>query len=38
MNSPRRARLVLLVVAVAIVGLGVWAWEPVYWWAMTNLL
>ena len=36
MTSPRRARLVLLVLAAAIVGLGVFAWEPVYWWVMTT--
>ena len=29
MTPPRRAKLVLLVLAVAIVGLGVRAWEPV---------
>ena len=26
MTPPRRAKLVLLVLAVALVGLGVWAW------------
>ena len=26
----------LLVLAIAIVGLGVWAWEPVYWWVTTK--
>ena len=36
MTPPRRAKLVLLVLAVAIVGLGVWAREPVYWWVMTE--
>ena len=30
MTPPRRAKLVLLVLAIAFVGLGVWAWEPVY--------
>ncbi len=37
--SPRRAKLVLLVIAVAFVGLGVWAWVdkgPLYWWVMTR--
>ena len=34
--TSRRAKLVLLVLAVAIVGLGVLAWEPVYWWVMTK--
>ena len=23
-------------VALAVVGLGVWAWEPVWWWVMTE--
>ena len=23
-------------VALAVIGLGVWAWEPVYWWVMTE--
>ncbi len=36
MTPPHRAKLVLLVLAVAIVGLGVWAWEPVWWWVMTE--
>ena len=36
MTPPHRAKLVLLVLAVALVGLGVWAWEPVYWWVMTE--
>ena len=27
----RRARIVLLVLAVGITALGIWAWEPVYW-------
>ena len=36
MTPPRRAKLVLLVLAVAIVGLGVWAREPVWWWVMTE--
>ena len=36
MTPPRRAKLVLLVLAVALVGLGVWAWEPVYWWVTTR--
>ena len=31
--TPRRARLVLVVLGV--VGVGVWAGEPVYWWVMT---
>ena len=36
MIPPRRAKLVLLVLAVSFVGLGVWAWEPVWWWVMTK--
>ncbi len=36
MTPPRRAKLVLLVLAVAIVGLGVWRGEAVYWWVMTE--
>ena len=36
MTPPRRAKLVLLVLAVAIVGLGVWAWKPVWLWATTR--
>ena len=36
MTPPRRAKLVLLVLAIAIVGLSMWAWEPVYWWVMTE--
>ena len=39
MTPPRRAKLVLLVLAVALVGLGVWAWVnagPLYWWVMTE--
>ncbi len=32
-TPPRRDKLVL---AVALVGLGVWAWKPVWWWAMTE--
>ncbi len=35
-SRARRARVVLGVIAVALVGLGVWAWEPVYWWVMTE--
>ena len=35
MTPPRRAKLVLLVLAVAIVGLGVWQGENLYWWATT---
>ena len=29
-GRPRRTKLVLLVLAVALVGLGVWAWEPLW--------
>ncbi len=36
MTPPRRAKLVLLVLAVALVGLGVWAWEPLWMWATTK--
>ncbi len=36
MTPPRRAKLVLLVLAVALVGLGVWRGEAVYWWVMTT--
>ncbi len=36
MTPPRRAKLVLLVLAVALVGLGVFAWEPVWMWATTR--
>ena len=36
MTPPRRAKLVLLVLAVAFVGLGVLASQPVYWWVMTK--
>ncbi len=36
MTPPRRAKLVLLVLAVALVGLGVWAWEPLWMWVMTK--
>ena len=35
-SRTRRAKVVLAVLACAIVGLGVWAWEPVYWWVMTT--
>ncbi len=35
-SRTRRARVVLAVVAVAVIGLGVWAWEPVYWWVTTE--
>ena len=35
-TPPRRAKLVLLVLAIAVVGLGVWAWEPVWWWVTTG--
>ena len=37
MTPPHRAKLVLLVLAVAIVGLGVWAWMdegPLWRWTM----
>ena len=34
--TPRRAKLVLLVLAVALVGLGVLASEPLYWWVTTE--
>ena len=32
-SRTRLAKVVLAVLAVAFVGLGVLAWEPVYWWA-----
>ena len=31
-SRHRRARVALTVVALAVVGLGVWAWEPLYDW------
>ncbi len=34
--TPRRARLVLVLVVLGVVGLGVFAWDPVYWWVMTE--
>ena len=36
MTPPRRAKLVLLVLAVAIVGLGVWRGEAVWMWMSTK--
>ena len=36
MTPPRRAKLVLLVLACAIVGLGVWRGAAVWWWATTK--
>ena len=36
MTPPRRAKLVLLVLAIALVGLGVWRGEPVWWWVTTE--
>ena len=36
MTPPRRAKLVLLVLACALVGLGVWGWESLWWWVMTE--
>ncbi len=36
MTPPRRAKLVLLVLAVALIGLGVWAWEPLWMWVTTK--
>ena len=36
MTPPRRAKLVLLVLAVAFVGLCLLAWEPVFQWATTT--
>ena len=35
-SRTRRARVVLAVIALAVIGLGVWAWEPVYWAVMTK--
>ena len=35
-SRTRRAKVVLGVIAVALVGLGVWAWEPVWMWATTR--
>ena len=35
-SSRRAARLTLAAVAVAVIGLGVWAWEPLYWWVITE--
>ena len=31
-SRTRRAKVALGVIALAVIGLGVWAWEPVYWW------
>ncbi len=39
MKSKRRAWVIVGLLAVAIVGLGVWAWVnegPLYWWVMTE--
>ena len=36
MTPPRRAKLVLLMLTAAIVGLGVWHGEAVWWWVMTK--
>ncbi len=33
-SRPRRARIVLGVITLAVIGLGVWAWEPLYWWVV----
>ena len=33
-SRPRRARVALGVIALAVIGLGVWAWEPLYWWVI----
>ncbi len=35
-SRPRRARVVLAVIALAVIGLGVWRGEAVYWWVMTK--
>ncbi len=35
-SRPLRARVVLAVIALAVIGLGVWAWEPVWLWATTK--
>ncbi len=35
-GHPRRATVVLCVITLAVIALGVWAWEPVYWWVMTE--
>ena len=35
-RTRRAARLALAVLAVALVGLGVWAWEPMWWWASST--
>ena len=35
-SRPRRARLVLGVIALAVIGLGVWRGEALYWWVMTH--
>ncbi len=34
--TPRRARLVLVLVVLGVVGVGVAAWEPVWRWASTH--
>ena len=31
-----RARLVLVVIVLGVVSMGVFVWEPVYWWVMTK--
>ena len=36
-SRTRRARVVLGVVALAVVGLGVWAWEPLWWLVTTRV-
>ena len=34
--TTRRARLVLVLVVLGVVGVGVAAWEPLYWWVGTK--
>ena len=34
--TSRRARLVLVLVVLGVVGVGVFAWEPLYWWVITE--
>ena len=34
--TPRRARLVFVMVVLGVVGVWVSVWEPLYWWAMTK--
>ena len=35
-KSKRRAWVIVGLLAVAVLGLGMLAWKPVYWWAMTD--